>query len=1101
LLFPLLALTAALLDAGEASPNDPYAGRISKASDAWKKTVERMRLAAGVKADLWAAEPHVANIVSFAFDEKGRCYVAETFRLHSGVTDNRSHMNWLDDDLAARTVADRIAMYKKYLKGQFADFEKDQDRVRIVEDTQGAGRADRASVFAGGFARAEDGIGSGVLARGGNVWYACIPDLWLLKDTKGTGHADVKKSLHTGYGVHVSFLGHDLHGLKMGPDGKLYFSLGDRGMHVVTGGKTVSAPDTGSILRCSPDGSHLEIVATGLRNPQELAFDEFGNLFTCDNNADGGDQARCVYVVEGGDSGWRIGYQYLPSLGPWNSEKLWHTQATNTASYLVPPLTHIANGPSGLTYHPGTSLLPERFDKHFFLCDFRGSGGGSGVHSFALKPKGAGFEMVDRQQFAWGVLATDCDFGPDGAFYISDWVEGWGPTGKGRIFKLFDPDRLKDGAVAETKKLLAEGFAKRPVDELAKLLEHSDMRIRQEAQFALVDRDAVAALEKVLAEKKGLARLHALWGLRQLGQAHRVIERYATDKDAEVRAQVMKILKSVAFRRPGPLVAQGLADPEPRVRFFAAMSAQHLGVGHGRGSDSAKVIPALLTMLRKNDDADPYLRHAGVMALAGMGKPAIEQAADDIAAPVRLAALLAMRRNRMPEAARFLTDSEPRLVLEAARAIYDTPIAAALPKLAELTLPGSGARTWPKDIQEPVLLRALAAHHRLGTPADARALAEFAGRAGFSEKLRTEALKLLDLWENPPGRDRVVGLWRPLPSRPAAPVAEALRQALAGVMTGPNAVRSEGAKLAAKHGIKEVGPVLRATVADARRPSAVRVASLKALETLKDVQLDAVAQTAIKDDDYRLRNVARRILLTKEDPRDAVKGLAKLLQDGVLIAERQGAFAILADINSPLADDVFGGWLTRLIDKQVPPELELDILQAARKRVDPRVTELVARFEKSRPQGKSVAAYHEALAGGDAEAGRTVFFDKAEVSCLRCHKVAGVGGEVGPDLTGIGTKQKRDYLLESIVDPNNQIAKGYESVVLVLIDGQTRSGILKSEDAKEVRLMTAEGRLIAVPKDQIDERQRGPSAMPADLAQKMSRAELRDLVEFLANLK
>src|SRR6266550_2060741 len=80
-------------------PNDPYADKIAKASDDWKKTVQRMQLPAGVKADLWAAEPHVANIVAFAFDEKGRCYVAETFRLHRGVTDNRSHMSWLDDDL------------------------------------------------------------------------------------------------------------------------------------------------------------------------------------------------------------------------------------------------------------------------------------------------------------------------------------------------------------------------------------------------------------------------------------------------------------------------------------------------------------------------------------------------------------------------------------------------------------------------------------------------------------------------------------------------------------------------------------------------------------------------------------------------------------------------------------------------------------------------------------------------------------------------------------------------------------------------------------------------------------------------------------------
>src|SRR5947209_5168224 len=256
LLLPFVALVVPLLHADGPNDPDPYAGRLAKASDDWKRTVQRMQLPAGVAADTWAAEPMVANIVSFAFDEKGRCYVAETFRLHAGVMDNRGHMNWLDDELAARTVSDRLALYKKYYKKNYASLEKDQDRVRLVEDTQGTGRADRATVFAGGFARAEDGLGSGVLARGGNVWYTCIPDPWLLKGTKGTGQPDVKKSLHTGFGVHVSFIGHDMHGLKMGPDGKLYFSIGDRGLHVESSGKVLaSAPDTGSVLRCNPDGT------------------------------------------------------------------------------------------------------------------------------------------------------------------------------------------------------------------------------------------------------------------------------------------------------------------------------------------------------------------------------------------------------------------------------------------------------------------------------------------------------------------------------------------------------------------------------------------------------------------------------------------------------------------------------------------------------------------------------------------------------------------------------------------------------------------------------------------------------------------------------
>src|SRR5207247_2088004 len=102
--------------------------------------------------------------------------------------------------------------------------------------------------------------------------------------------------------------------------------------------------------------------------------------------------------------------------------------------------------------------------------------------------------MVDREQFAWSILATDCDFGPDGGFYLSDWVNGWGKTGKGRIYKIADPNRLQDAKVAEVKRLLAEGMKKQSVEELAGLLEHADQRVRQEAQFEIERRFQLAIL-------------------------------------------------------------------------------------------------------------------------------------------------------------------------------------------------------------------------------------------------------------------------------------------------------------------------------------------------------------------------------------------------------------------------------------------------------------------------------------------------------------------------------------------------------------------------------------------------------------------------------
>src|SRR5262249_38658769 len=317
-----------------------------------------------LKVDLVASEPLLANPVAFCFGERGQIYVAETFRLGAGVLSIDGLRDWLEDDLASRTVDDRIALVKRKLGDQVSTLTLKHDRVRLLEDTNGDGKVVRSRVFADGFNGIADGIGSGVLARGGKVWYACIPHLWLLGDTKGEGKADVRQVLHRGYGVHISINGPDLHGLRFGPDGKLYFSIGDRGLHVLTRGRIVSCPDTGAVLRCNPDGSELEVFATGLRNPQELAFDQYGNLFTCDNNADHGDLARWVYVVPHGDSGWRIGYQFMtqPTLGgPWQAEKLWDPEAAKQAAYLVPPIGNIADGPAGLTYHPGVAMLPDRY--------------------------------------------------------------------------------------------------------------------------------------------------------------------------------------------------------------------------------------------------------------------------------------------------------------------------------------------------------------------------------------------------------------------------------------------------------------------------------------------------------------------------------------------------------------------------------------------------------------------------------------------------------------------------------------------------------------------------------------------------------------------
>jgi quinoprotein glucose dehydrogenase len=139
--------------------------------------------------------------------------------------------------------------------------------------------------------------------------------------------------------------------------------------------------------------------------------------------------------------------------------------------------------------------------------------------------------------------------------------------------------------------------------------------------------------------------------------------------------------------------------------------------------------------------------------------------------------------------------------------------------------------------------------------------------------------------------------------------------------------------------------------------------------------------------------------------------------------------------------------------------------------------------------------------GGNAEEGRRIFRERADASCIRCHTVNHEGGIVGPDLDGIGSRQNREYLLESIVFPNAKIAPGFESAAVKLKDNKVVVGVVKSETGSELTLMDADGKLIRINKNEIAARKRGPSAMPEGFNQMLSLRDLRNLVEFLASLK
>ncbi len=1101
----LLLCIAARLRGAEAAPEDAqraYSPTILPASDEPVLAMRRFRAPAGFEVDLVAAEPHLANPVAFCTDEKGRIFVAETFRLDKGVTDNREHMVWLDDDLAARTVEDRVVMYRKHLGDAFRRYGIEHDRVRLLEDSDGDGRVDRASVFADGFNDPADGIGSGVLARAGDVWYACIPHLWKLRDADGDGRAEFRRSLQRGYGVHVAFIGHDLHGLTFGPDGKLYFSIGDRGFNVETEGRRVAVIDTGSVLRCNPDGSELEVFATGLRNPQELAFDRFGNLFTGENNCDHGDGARWVHIVEGGDSGWRIGYQYLPvPRNPWFAERLWVPQFDGQPAYIVPPIANVADGPSGLAVDPGTAF-PEKYRHRFFLCDFRGDSARSGILALDVEPRGASFALKFEERFLWGVLATDCAFAPDGSLLLTDWVEGWSALGRGRIYRVRSPETEKDSRTAEVKRFISEGMGARTPEELRKLLGHADRRVRQGAQFALAERGTGAVhilAAEALHGEQVLGRIHALWGLGQVARhdpkAIALIAGLMDDAEAEMRGQAAKVAGDLRAAGAVDRLIGLLGDPSPRTRFFAAIALGRIGPAVAQ---TETALDPLLKLLAENGDRDPYLRHAAVMGLAGL-KDTEKLLARAAGAPqaVRRGLLLALRRLEAVEVARFLDDPDPSLVLEAARAIYDVPIPAAMGKLAALDPPMAAP--------EPLLRRVINGCRHIGGAREAASLAAIAARPSAPFAVRIECIEILAEWSRPAGRDRVMGNWRPLPPRADGLAKAALVPHWPALLADPaSEVVLAAQELGASLGAREAVPILRRTAAGPGAAPDTRAGALRALDRLGAEDLQQIVDAALSagsapEAGQPVRLEALRIQ-ARIDPSRAVERIEEFLESRSA-TERRGAFSILGSLEGTRADGILSLWLDLLIEGHVPLDVQHDLLEAAGRRSAAEVRGRIARFEAQRPAEPPAARHRELTQGGDAARGRKLFYERAELSCIRCHRIGGDDERVGPDLAGVGTRRSREYLLESLIDPNREIAQGFETVTLVLKSGEIVSGVLGEEDEKAIRLISPEGVVSAFAKDRIRSRDRGPSAMPEEIIKPLGRGDLRDLVEFLAGLR
>lgn len=1067
---------------------------------------------------------------ALTFDEQGRILITETHRFTEGVEDDRNHLYWYLDDLACKTTADRRALHEKWKeKLPLEKMTAKSELVRRLTDSNGDGSLDESKVFADGFNDVLDGTAAGIFAHDGSVYLACIPKLMMLRDTDGDGKADERKTIEEGFGVRVSLSGHDLNGFALGPDGRIYGTIGDRGMNLTTKeGARIELPNQGAVFRFEPDGTGFELFHTGLRNPKEIAFDAMGNPITVDNNSDQKDKARIVYLVEGGDSGWEMEHQAmfsfhreigLPDLPPsrWMDEKIWHLQTDEQPAFIVPPVAHLTSGPSGLTYHPGAGFL-ESENGRFLICDYRGSAATSGIWSFAVKPDGAGMKLADARKFLTGVAATDVEYSWDGRVFVTDFVGGWTSHEAGRLLSLdAGSSSFRAAEAKDVAGIIREGFEKRGSAELANLLRHPDARVRLRAQIALTRKeDALKRFTDATVSSDLMVRVHGVWGLGILARrgssplavsdfapvpsverrrdAEKKLWELIKDPNEEIRIQALRALCDATKNSgPPPPLSSQLNDKSPRVRYFAAILA-------GKRKLIGYYGP-VCDMIAANNNRDPLLRHAGAFALEKMAPDSnILLALKTHASPaVRLAAVVALRRMKSPDLSGFIRDADPKVADEAIRAICDLDLTSPRGLVASL-LDDPQSRKW-----SPLMMRRLLHNSfRLGDEENATRIVKYAVDPANPEALRKEAFRLIMEWPKPFPVNQFTGHWAPLPERDPKPIGTLVAKVI------PDLLKQRGFALAAALDLleryKEQTPKLtdkelRDMIEDSGLPENARSKALDLLVARKPADLAALLTKLAAEAPEQVAITALQHL-ARTSPGSLVPAASAALESGKPLLAKN-CWTLLAPVPGPETDATFVKRLDQLrATKGVAPDA-IELLDAARSRKSKPVEDALAAFEQSiKDNPDPLAGWNIALEGGDPETGRELFVSHPAAECMRCHRVGedhDVGGETAPNLTGVAARRKdRRYFIESLIQPSAVIAPGFGAVTIGFKNGASTGGNLLAETDDHLDI-EYKGKPVRIRRSDIATLSEPVSAMPP-MTGLLKPAEVRDLVAWLASL-
>lgn len=601
-----------ILSWGSAADSKP--GTSPKGPLSPREELATFQIAKGFRAELVASEPDVIDPVAMAFDEDGRLFVAEM----------RGYPN---AGVATGTIS--------------------SGRIRLLEDRDGDGFYETSTVYADGLR-----FPSAVMPWKGGLLVGNAPDIIFVKDTKGTGHADQRRTLYTGF--NLANIQQLINGLQWGLDNWVYGCAGSNGGTI----ESVEQSDMPAVtlrnrgVRFHPEvpGS-LEPTSSG--GQYGLSANDYGQWFTATNSnhlrhiilpdhylrrnpslpvtavtldiPDHG--AVCKVFRISPFEGWRVERTTMRAGGP---------DAKRFSPTELVPGGFITSACSPVVYT--AELFPPAFRGNTFVCE----PANNLIHRDMLVSKGATFVAQRVEPDCEFLASTDNWFrpvylsiGPDGALYVLDFYREVIETplslpedikkklnlesrGRGRIWRIV-PEGTKPGPKPALSKASSE--------ELVKHLDHPNAWWRLTAQRLLVERQdmsAVKSLEKLAqAAKLPVGRVHALWTLRGLHALREpLIEQALKDGVAGVREQALRLAEGqvASSARLRSATVALVDDPDPRVRFQLAFTL---------GEAKAPELVAALAKIARREDNDTWTQTAVLSSAANTASGLLENLTRD----------------------------------------------------------------------------------------------------------------------------------------------------------------------------------------------------------------------------------------------------------------------------------------------------------------------------------------------------------------------------------------------------------------------------------------------------------------------------------------